>query len=287
MEYRRKRRVAYRKPPRRGAYQAYAVVFVAFFGVAYLIGASKVGTYVAKNWIAPVLRQTDAAAGLRERQTPAPASTPETVLLTEMTKTLTVPARTLHAVQIGVYAEKENANAQSAALQKIGAAGYVLEDHARFRVLASAYPTEEDARAVVAQLSEAGVESVLHPLTLGEKKLTLTGTPQQLGVMEEAAGGVDAMLASLYDACIAFDKEQRSVSDGMAALSPLQKRAQTYCETLSGLAAAAEGGLAGIDVFYATVRDEAASLLAAEDATAAQFSADGKRLYLSAVLALQ
>lgn len=284
MEYRRRRRVGHGNTRHSGTSTAYVAVFIVFFGIVYLLSASKIGTWVANNWIAPALSRTDATLSKPTGATPAP--TPETVIVQELEQTFTLPESTFHAIQIGVYAERANADAQSAALRAVGAAGYVLPDGDRFRVLASAYPDVLSAQTVSAQLLEAEIESRLHTLSRGEKKLTSTGTQQQLAVLGDAIDGVDPLLGALYDACIAFDKEKQSVADGIAAIVLLQSRAERVCTELAALPAEPSEGLAQIKAFYESVLEQTSVLAQAEEREQAAFSAGLKHMYLTALMTL-
>lgn len=288
MEYRRRRRVTHAPVPgpgRGGAAAAYAAVAIVFLGIVYLIGASKLSAWVAENWIAPVLKRSDPSALQADGTTPSP--TPETIVIDELTQELKLPGRTFYAIQIGVYADRANADAQSLSLRAIGAAGCVLQDGERFRVLASAYSDKSDAQSVSAQLLAAGVENRLHTLSSMERTLTLTGTTQQLTSVNSAANGVDALLESLYALSIDFDKNQRSVAEGMAALTRIQAQADNVSSQLANLGVSSADGLGGLDTFYATVRDESAPLLAAHDMEMPAFSSGLKNLYLCAIQSLR
>lgn len=285
MEYRRKRRVSTHitRQGQSQIYSAYIMIFIVFFGVVYLFSASKAGTWVAENWIAPVLRSGKKAETSIVSK-PEPSAEPVTVVMDTISQELVLPEKRAYALQIGVYADQNNALKQSEALSKIGAAGYVLTDGDRYRVLASAYEDEESAKKVSGQLLAEGIESKTHTLIRTKRTLKATGTSAQLTQAQKALNAVDPMLASLYEAFLDFDKNKASVSDGLVAITAIRSTVAEQVNALTAISAQS-GALDGLISYYNGVLAALDAQLAKSDASVVEFSSGLKRLYIAALLA--
>ncbi len=284
MEYRRRRRGGVSRK-QMAATPAYIAIFVVFFGIVYLLSASRLSTYIAENWIAPVLKNTVETAP-PAMTAPGTSAEPVTVVMDTVTKEITLAERTTYALQMGAYSRQENAQAQSNALKAIGAAGYVLQDGERYRVLASAYKDAESADKVAAQLLAEGVESRQLPLTRSKRVFTVTGTVKQIEAIQNAVEGVDPMIGQLYDAYVAFDKEQQSVSQGIAGLSEIRMDVQRHLTALSEVDSG-ETAISEVNEFYQTVDDGLAELIANDGASVPALSSGIKQLHIQALLAWQ
>lgn len=298
MEYRRKHTKSYRQ--RQGqagggracsgylragqSGSAYWLIGIVFFGIVYLIGASKAGTWVAVNWIAPALRQSSAA--LPSTAEPAFVQTPAALIDSDATREMTLPEKTFYALQIGVYADEENAKAQSSALKKIGAAGYILKDGERFRVLASAYQDKESAAKVADQLTREGIESRIYTIVRTRRTFKITGNAGQIEAVYRAVERTDALLESFYNAFLAFDRDKQSVTDAITALHAIKTETETLHEAVVQVNAA-DGSLGGMDTFYDAVVMRLGQLTDMAAVGTVEFSAALKELYLAALLSLK
>lgn len=109
----------------------------------------------------------------------------------QQTRVLTLPGATHFALQLGVFSEKGGADALAQDYQGRGAGCYIWHQDG-YRVLAAAYETREDARAVQQRLMDAhGVDAYLYTLTRSEVTLRLTGQKAQLDALSDA-----------YDLCV-------------------------------------------------------------------------------------
>ena len=250
-------------------YTAYIAIFVVFFGVVYLISASKAGTWVAENWIAPVLRVGGQQA-TDVLSKPEPSAEPVNVVMETISQELVLPEKRAYALQIGVYADRNNAVKQSESLAAIGAAGYVVEDGGRFRVLASAYEDEESAKKVSGQLLAEGIESRTYTLARAKRTLKATGSSLQLTQAQKALDGVDVLIKRLYDAFLDFDKNKATVSAGLATVTAIRATAAEYASALSAISAQS-GTLDELIAYYQAVLSALDAQLAKTEASVAEF----------------
>lgn len=268
MEYRRRRRRKKRSAAASGGAKAVAALLFAGL-VIYFISASPVADWLSGNVVEPVF------SGIRnalQPQTAPPAALPEATPAaqaaaseqTVSTTEITPPALTLYALQMGVYAQADNAKAQAASIQERGAAGYVLEDAGRYRVLAAAYQDEASLKTVREQLSAQGMESAAYTMTGLQPKLKVTALGEQ-------AAGLQAAFLALYEAeqalceqALRFDAETRSVSEGQAAVQEIASALAEAQAAFSGLAQADSPVLAQLAACYADCR-EAMTALTTDD----------------------
>ena len=108
--------------------------------LAYLGAATKAGTFLAEKVVRPVFEQLGVFAG--DRAAPEASSSPEG------TVSYTAPAMDFYFLQVGVYASQENAETEAKSIQSQGGAGYVYQDKEDFRVILSAYTSQDDAETV-------------------------------------------------------------------------------------------------------------------------------------------
>lgn len=224
MEYRRRRRPV-RAARRRGrgsgsfAGTLFCIVLLAA-AIVYLIGVSSAGTWVARNVVAPVFKtlgiaqpETETLAG------DAPARDGAEGLAAPVTKTLRMPARTYYLLQMGVYANAENAEKQAAALQELGAGGYIYQDAGKYRVLAACYLNAESITQVRTRLSGEGLESTSFPLEQTATEWIVTASESQMEALSAALTQLGALPDTLYNLMYSFDREKKTVSAGKEALS--------------------------------------------------------------------
>ena len=219
MEYRRRRRDRYR-PRKGGPLSAYLLIGGTAALLAYLFSASEIGGRIAGEWLAPALaRASDADTGAKNTPV-APSPSPTVPERVAVETEIVMPAVAYYALQIGVYTSRDNADKQSAELKRIGAAGYVREDGGRYRVLAAAYPDRESMEKVASQLRAEGIESAEYLIECAARTLTVTAGADDAAVVQSAAGAPGKALTMLYDAAIAFDRDGRTVEEGVAAAGP-------------------------------------------------------------------
>ncbi|MEG1525231.1 MAG: SPOR domain-containing protein [Clostridia bacterium] len=276
MEYRRRHRKTRRLHSLRGGtYTVYTAVFLVFFGVVYVLAASKAGDWLAGSVIAPVMLKLAPTVSIA----PRPTVTPAVENTSENTVDIQMIPTTCFALQMGVYASKENAEKQAKALQEIGAAGYLVQDAERFRVLAAGYTDEESAKKVSAQLLSEGVESRIYPITCAGRTLHVTASKTQVTALQTTAVGMTELLDELYHAAISFDREAQNVEDGASGLRGLRDVAADREDMLATMANDDASEVIGMAAFYATVRRGIEDVMEIKEKK--QFTAKLKYLYLS------
>jgi len=152
-------------------------------------------------------------AGLTPTPVPSPGPTP----YVPTSDSIQIPGFTLYTLQAGVFRDLQNAEACANQLQERGGAGWVVEDADGFHVLLSAYPTQEDAQTVQAQLQTDNVTSAVYPLVFAPVQLTVSGSAAQARAMENTLMVWRTVCMQLGTTAILQDTDAYAVADAGAA----------------------------------------------------------------------
>lgn len=236
MEYRRRRRKRrFAAAGGSGTARAIAALLVVA-AVVYLISASAAGTWIAQNVMAPAFAAFDnmiqRTASAETTPNTAQTSAPRTSGANEKTVTgdVELPAMECFVLQMGVYSDKNNADAQAQALQQRGAGGYVMEDAGRYRVLAAAYETQESLKQVRDQLTAEGLESAAYTFNAPESTLRVTATQSQLDGIASSFEALNTLQQEMAAAVLTFDQQKLSADKGRDTANTLLTRLQTANE---------------------------------------------------------
>lgn len=264
---------------------ALVLVLVVFLVIAYLIGASKFGTWLATKVVAPMIRGSSPTV-TSDLVIPSAAPAEETEQDMD-TLVISLPAMHCYAIQMGVFEKKENAEAQSDNLQTLGAAGYVLLDGGMYRVLAAGYPDETSMEKVRAQLQSEGLDSRAYEVSANGLRLRVKSTDEQLERLEAALAFAAALPGRLSQAAIAFDRDAKSTASGVSEIKEIRDDCKTHAAVVSELSNNADTMLRPIANFLSDIHGLLADLCADSDAETPVFSAALKHLYLDAVFGYQ
>ncbi len=264
---------------------ALVLVLVVFLVIAYLIGASKFGTWLATKVVAPMIRGSSPTI-TSELVIPSASPTAEQAQDVD-TLVISLPAIHCYAIQMGVFEKKENAQAQSDSLKKLGAAGYILSDEDMYRVLAAGYPDESSMEKVRAQLQGEGLDSRTYEISANGLRLRVKGTEEQLERLEAALAFAAALPGQLSQAAIAFDRDTQSTASGVSVLKGIRDNCDVHALTVGELTDSADTTLRPIADYLRDMYNLLADLCADGDAETVVFSAALKHLYLDAVYGYQ
>lgn len=138
-----------------------------------------------------------------------PSPTPLTAAFDETmeTRQLLLEAEGWYCLQSGVFSTLEAAQAKSGAYADRGAPGFVAPDGDKFRVLLSAYGSQEDALRVKDRLSaQQGVETYVHQMIRPALHLQLSGMRGQLDVIDAAAALLPSLARTWRDTALLVDR---------------------------------------------------------------------------------
>ena len=140
-----------------------------------------------------------AAYMVKEKQIPvfaAPSPTLTPAESRQETRTITLPAATWYALQLGVFEQESAAKSLAESYQGRGAAGYI-DDGEHYRVLAAAYETRADAQAValLARLPKRAQRVDLDQALDGLQQLLVARHVRVVGEDDARRGAVHALRA--------------------------------------------------------------------------------------------
>ncbi len=241
-----------RYPARRGFARALAV---AVFALALFVLATTVPLGGARTPSAtprPLVTATPVAPTIQAVPTPDSAEQPKPGFATpdmgeSGTASIIVPAQDWYMIQLGAYSTSDAAAAQAKLYTGRGAAGYMLEDD-KFRVLAAAYDTRDDAEVIKARLKDVqGLDTYVYHVTTDELELSVTAASGQVQALRE---GFDVVLLAMREMgrlSTELDKQRMDGADIIQAAQALrleaQDRQRALEERLGGNASAIVRGL--------------------------------------------
>lgn len=255
---------------------------LAVAALLYFITASAAGSWISENIVNPVLEAfnpepatsvadtawlepTGAGGGTGDIYADADEtlSAQDSVTATPNAAPITgtdlkLDGALIHAVQMGAFKSEANAGTEADTVRGRGGAGYVYYDGELYRVLASAYATEPEAKAVRDQLKSEAIEAGVFTMEIEEVNLHVTAGENVVAAMTGAMDAVKAARDELTALSIAYDKKEITASAAKssidetnaslrAALNELSAQAGSDNAVISRLAALLEKMSAGLD----------------------------------------
>jgi len=264
--------------------------------VIYFISASAVGTWIAKNWLAPAFSYIDTflkniteekpAVNKEHQQEPSmqsetePLGQPSSAAFAEE---IIFPGMTCYALQMGVYTERENANLQAEQLQMRGAGGYVLEDAGRYRVLAAAYTEKESLTAVREQLKAENMESAAYVFSTNDTAMRVNASREQLDGIKEAIQALYTLQQKMAEETLRFDKQQLTPQQGKEIAKELLNTLQTAQDRFFSLGEQEDPVMRAIFECFKTCTSVLENLNNANSETTVDFSSKMKYTHLNIV----
>ena len=157
---------------------------------------------------------------------PSPTAIPldESFDETMTTAELELPGAAWYALQVGVFENPDTAQESSQAFVRRGAAGYIWQD-GRYRVLAAAYPSKEDAQLVREQLADQhAIDSYLYAIEMPSVTLRLSGMQGQIDILNAAFAHVHDVARQLHDCSVALDRQENSAEEICRQLAGLSEQ---------------------------------------------------------------
>jgi len=182
----------------------YAMVFVSFMLV-----------------ISGLLGKDSAPADLTviPSQTPAPTAIAQVFDETPDEREISIASQTWYTIQLGIYESQTSAQELADNYRARGAAGYLWQDGARFRVLAAVYDNQEDAQSVRSQLREnQNIDSYIYTIEPVCLTLRLKGMKGQLDGLQAAFEALEATPLDLLKLSIRLDRQEADTNEVKAVL---------------------------------------------------------------------
>lgn len=290
MEYarrkRRRQRAKGKKKNRAGGEVGRAILALLMVGaIVYLISASAAGTWLAKNVMVPVFSTLDSFRRPAEPTEPEAAPDAESMQVSLVSTPgavetdVTLPALTCYALQMGVYAQAENARTQAGQLRAAGAGGYVMQDGDRYRVIAAGYTDETAAREVKERLSGEGMDCTLYTIATPAATYRVSAEADQLAQVNAGFASIANAYAALSEAVLRYDADAQSAETGKMAAANIAQTMRGDMALLQGYA----GEHTALNALLSCYTDCLAAIEKTAASTAAEhaaFAADFKHTQL-------
>lgn len=281
MRYSREQYENSRMPQQRGSkgIWLFAVIIVAAVGV-YLIGAAKVGDFLSQKIVTPVVSWLTGEKPSEPSGSGNPAVLPSASPSAETTsKEMKMTGGTVYALQVGLYAEEENAKQASQQLVSKGGAGFILKTNEGMRVLIAGYATREDAENVQQRLSkEQQMETSVYEISTQDVTVTVSADADAIAKVETAMGNANKYYSDLLGYAISFDKQQMNKEQLQQSITGMKNDAAAIKSNLQGLNASDNKVISALIAYYQTV--ESALAKAQSDMSEAALSSQIKEVYL-------
>ena len=257
----------------------FAILAAVIVGV-YLIGVAKVGNFLSQKIVTPVvswLTGEDVKAPSESKNAgAAPVISPAA---SNAEKEMKLPGGTIFALQVGLYAEENNAKDASAQLVSKGGAGYILQTAEGKRVLIAGYATREDAENVQQRLlKEQQMQTSVFEMSTQEMTVTVSSDADSLAKIETALSSANKYYDDLMGYAISFDKQELDKAVLQQNIAGMKSDAAGIKANLQKLEAGDNKVIGALIAYYEKV--ETALAKAEADLSDAALSSQVKEVYL-------
>lgn len=166
MEYRRRRNT---KRSNTASGGKIVIILLVLIAAVYFVSVSAVGSWLSRHIVEPVFSAFTSDESESDGDT-------EGMYTVNTQGSESFPGLSCYLLQMGVFSEKERAETLANELKSQGAAGYIYEDGDRFRVFASGYASESDARSVKERLQSEGKDCSVYKLSVPEAEYDVSVT---------------------------------------------------------------------------------------------------------------
>ena len=191
----------------------------------FLLSTSYLGNKLVDRYITP------AFAKIMGKATPVPTAVPvlaqaQAPLPTEPPAVekimFELPETSWYLLQMGAYADPEEAHAQALAIQSMGAGGYIYEDEQGFsRVFAAAYADQESLLQVQQQVRLSGYENTAYSIHPDGIQVTLSGQGADTQRMKAAMETIQGVPGSLTEFALKYDENEMTPAQAIQFMNEL------------------------------------------------------------------
>lgn len=167
-----------------------------------------------------------------------PASVPQEAAMAsgeaQINSHITLPAKALYAVVLGVYDTEEEARPDAAEYALRGAAGTIVETNDGWALLGAGYRTEGEAASVCAQLrSNEDIDAQVMLFSADEVRISLTATRTQTEAIAAALDIMDDMPDTLMQLAAQLDGGGMNTATSRTLTAAALTEAEATRDTLS------------------------------------------------------
>ena len=198
--------------------------------LVYILSSGTVGKFISDQIITPVANfftgEESEQPQVEESPSPSPSATEsekegQADSQNVVSKTIELPQNAYFALQMGVFNNEQNAQDAAEQLRQQGGAGYILEDGGQYRVLMSAYHTQEEAQTVKERLQSEGMDTSIYEFTSAATSFNVKGAETYVVIIQEVFGSLPTLIDEVYNLSIALDQGQMDLEAANESLSTL------------------------------------------------------------------
>lgn len=241
-----------------------ALLSLVVLGVCvYALLASSAGKWVADNVLAPVFNTN------KQENTDTPKTEAKG-------HSLNLDGFTAYTMQMGAFSEEKNAKASAQEIMTRGGAGYVFNDGS-YRVLASAYTSEQDANTVKDQLkSQSNIDASVYTITVPKVDLTITSDDKNYDTLNAAFTSYLAAKDKVGELSLKLDKGEMNKDQALGELTTMKDELQKHYQAIEKLSEKNENFKSFKELYKSTVEH----MSSIKDSDETLLSANLKNLYL-------
>lgn len=263
----------YRRSERQKAGKGYSGKSVIFILLCcaltiFLLSTSYLGNKLVEQYITPTFAKIMGRA-----MTPEPTAVPVMAQVQEPRANeaptvekivFELPETSWYLLQMGAYADPEEAHAQALAIQSMGAGGYIYEDEQGFsRVFAAAYADQESLLQVQQQVRSSGYENTAYSIHPDGIEVTLSGQEADAQRLKTAMQTIQSVPGSLTEFALKYDKNDLNPAQAIQFMNELSISLSAARQCFIGLKDTVPMGQ--MDEYAAWIMDSISTFLAKSD----------------------
>ena len=249
-------------------YSGRSVVFILLCCVltVFLLSTSYLGDKLVDRYITPAFAKImgkSLAPEPSERPVMAQATVPPATPVIEKV-VFELPETSWYLLQMGAYADPEEAHAQAQTIQSMGAGGYIFEDEQGFsRVFAAAYRDQESLLQVQQQVRNSGYENTAYSIHPDGIEVTLSGQNTDAQRMKTAMETIQSVPGNLTDFALKYDEKNMNPSQAIQFMNELSVSLSAARQCFEGFRDTTP--MAQLDVYAAWIMDSISTFLSRSD----------------------
>ena len=175
-----------------------------------------------------------------------------------------LPETSWYLLQMGAYADPEEAHAQALSIQSMGAGGYIYEDEQGFnRVFAAAYGDQESLLQVQQQVRSSGYENTAYSIHPDGIQVTLSGQSADAQKLRSAMETIQRVPTELTDFALKYDEKDLTPAQAIQFMNELSVSLSSARQCFEGLKDTAPMGQ--MDEYAGWIMDSISTFLAKSD----------------------
>ena len=234
----------------------------------FLLSTSYYGDKLVDRYITPTFARI-----MGKTMTPEPSQVPAMAQKGEPIPTdppviekieFELPETSWYLLQMGSYADPEEAHAQAVSIRSMGAGGYVYEDEQGFsRVFAAAYGDQESLLQVQQQVRNSGYENTAYSIHPDGIRVTLSGQSGDAQRLRSAMEIIQNVPGALTDFSLKYDANDLTPAQAIQFMNELSVSLSAARECFAGMKDTEPVGQ--LDEYAAWIMDSISTFLAKSD----------------------